>query len=90
VCDFRFINPQSGVDVADLEPKPSKLAQYMEDVKADIANTVEGTACQPILFIGSGLSRRYFSGPSWDELLARLAAMCPLIDKEYAYYKQTI
>lgn len=53
-----------------------------------MANTIEGTACQPILFVGSGLSRRYFSGPSWDELLARLAVMCPLIDKDYAYYQQ--
>ncbi|WP_200930139.1 SIR2 family protein [Methylobacterium sp. Leaf86] len=76
--------------MTDLEPKPTKLAQYAEDVKADIATTVEGTACQPILFIGSGLSRRYFSAPSWDELLSRLAAMCPLIDREYAYYKQTM
>ncbi len=46
--------------------------------------------CQPILFVGSGLSKRYFSGPSWDELLASLAKQCPLIDKEYAYYKQTL
>jgi len=46
--------------------------------------------CQPILFVGSGLSKRYFAGPSWDELLATLAKQCPLIDKDYAYYKQTL
>lgn len=79
-----------GAAVADTEAKPSKLAQYIEEAKADVAATVEGTACQPILFIGSGLSRRYFAGPSWDELLSSLAAMCPLIDKEFAYYKQTM
>jgi hypothetical protein len=44
----------------------------------------------PILFVGSGLTRRYFSGPSWDELLAHLAAQCPPIEREYGYYKQTL
>ncbi|MDX7953921.1 SIR2 family protein, partial [Lichenihabitans sp. Uapishka_5] len=76
--------------MTDQEAKPSRLARYIDDAKADIARTVESTACQPILFIGSGLSRRYFAGPSWDELLDRLADMCPLIDKEYAYFKQTM
>jgi hypothetical protein len=46
--------------------------------------------CQPILFIGTGLSRRYFAAPTWEELLAILADRCPLIDKDYAYYKQTL
>ena len=76
--------------MTDTASKPSKLAQYVDDVKADIAATVEGTACQPILFIGSGMSRRYFGAPSWDELLHKLSDACPLIDKDYAYYKQTL
>jgi hypothetical protein len=42
----------------------------------------------PILFIGSGLSRRYFLAPSWDGLLQQLASECPLIDKHYGYFKQ--
>jgi hypothetical protein len=40
--------------------------------------------------IGSGLSRRYFGAPSWEELLIQLANDCPAIDKEYGYYKQTL
>lgn len=66
-----------------------KYSQYQVDIAADIAAMVEMMGCQPILFIGSGLSKRYFAGPSWDDLLAHLAASCPLIQKEYAYYKQT-
>ncbi|MGJ0454366.1 MAG: SIR2 family protein [Methylocystis sp.] len=65
-----------------------KLDHYRVEVAEDIATCLQEKCCQPILFIGSGLSRRHFSGPSWDELLSHLAANCPLIEKEYAYYKQ--
>jgi hypothetical protein len=68
----------------------ARYPQYVKDVTADIANCVQTCACQPILFIGSGLSKRYFGGPSWDELLSYLAKNCPLIDKDYAYYKQSM
>lgn len=70
------------------EPKVARYEQYMTDVKADIGQCIEEMGCQPILFVGSGLSKRYFSGPSWDELLSYLAQSCPLIDKKYTYYKQ--
>jgi SIR2-like domain len=63
---------------------------YQGLVTSDIGACVSQMGCQPILFVGSGLSKRYFGGPSWDELLATLAKECPLIDKEYAYYKQTL
>lgn len=65
-------------------------SDYQLQIKADIAACLSKMSCQPILFAGSGLSRRYFSAPSWDELLAVLAKNCPLIDKDYAYYKQTL
>ncbi len=67
-----------------------KYPQYIKDVTDEIANCVQTSACQPILFIGSGLSKRYFGGPNWDELLAHLAKECPLIDKDYTYYKQSM
>ncbi|WP_048860441.1 SIR2 family protein, partial [Acidisphaera rubrifaciens] len=63
---------------------------YQTQVKVDISACLTKMGCQPILFAGSGLSRRYFSAPSWDELLTALAKNCPLIDKDYAYYKQTL
>jgi SIR2-like domain len=76
--------------MAPEKPAEAKYAQYIKDVIAEIANCVQTSACQPILFIGSGLSRRYFGGPSWDELLIHLAKTCPNIDKDYAYYKQSL
>ncbi|MES2714641.1 MAG: SIR2 family protein [Pseudomonadota bacterium] len=68
---------------------PMDYKQYQEEVKADIAKILADASCQPILFVGSGFTRRYAAGPSWEELLTLLAKSCPLIDKEFAYYKQT-
>ena len=53
-----------------------------------ISSTIRDYGCQPILFIGSGLSRRYIKGPSWNELLEYVIATCPRIDKALAYYQQ--
>ena len=66
----------------------ANLRNYRAIVVADIETCVSEMGCQLILFVGSGLSKRYISGPSWDELLAELAKRCSLIEKDYAYYKQ--
>ena len=65
-----------------------EFEEYQERVHEDIATCMDTMEVQPILFIGSGLSRRYFLAPSWDGLLQHLVGECPLIDKDYAYYKQ--
>lgn len=62
--------------------------QYQQEVISDIASVLAAASCQPILFIGSGFSRRYAGGPNWEELLRKLASACPVIDKDFAYYKQ--
>lgn len=62
--------------------------QYQEEIIADISSVLAEASCQPILFVGSGFTKRYADGPNWEELLKKLAQACPLIDKEFAYYKQ--
>ena len=62
--------------------------EYQEGIKEDVKSCLEETPVQPILLIGSGLSQRYFSGPSWDRLLSELVEQCPLVPRQYAYYKQ--
>ena len=62
-------------------------AKYIEDVTEDIKNCIGDMACQPILFVGSGFTKRYLNGPNWEELLKDLAARCPEI-RQFAYYKQ--
>jgi hypothetical protein len=68
---------------------PMDYKQYQDEVCADIAEVLASAKCQPILFVGSGFTKRYAGGPNWEELLTKLAAACPLIDKDFAYYKQT-
>lgn len=65
----------------------SEYNEYQEQIKEDIKNCIETMECLPILFIGSGLSKRYFNAPNWDELLSLMAQKNP-ISKPFAYYKQ--
>lgn len=62
---------------------------YKTQLSEDIAKQIERLRCQPVVFFGSGMSRRYFHAPNWEELLQELADNCPMIDKEYAYYAQS-
>jgi hypothetical protein len=67
---------------------PLDYKQYQAEITADIASVLAEASCQPILFVGSGFTKRYVRGPNWEELLRELSAACPLIDKDFAYYKQ--
>lgn len=62
---------------------------YMHHVEDDIEACLDSMGCQPILFVGSGFSRRYIHAPNWEELLIAMAELCPNITKNYAYYKQS-
>ncbi|HDK7176522.1 TPA: SIR2 family protein [Clostridium botulinum] len=66
----------------------SKYDIYKEVSINNITECLSNMECQPILFLGSGISRRYFNAPNWDELLKILAENCPSA-KKYGYYKQT-
>jgi hypothetical protein len=64
-------------------------SDYQDDVKSDIKECLNKMGCQPILFIGSGLSQRYIKAPTWNNLLDAMASKCPLIDKNVAYHRQS-
>jgi hypothetical protein len=63
---------------------------YQADVSKDIAACLESMNCQPILFIGAGLSIRYFGAPGWIQLLQHLAKECPNVERDFAYYWQSL
>lgn len=62
--------------------------EYKQEVVSDVESTVGGKPVQPIIFAGTGLSIRYFSAPSWDGLLEKMAERCPKLDHDYGYYRQ--
>jgi len=55
----------------------------MTDVCAALADHLRGQA-SPVLFVGSGLSRRYAAAENWEGLLRHFAAMTP---RPYDYYR---
>lgn len=68
---------------------PENYNDYQEHVIDDIETCIDSLGCQPILFVGSGFSKRYMNGPNWEELLENMVNICPNIDKSYPYYKQS-
>lgn len=66
----------------------NKYEGYKEVCINNINECIANMECQPILFLGSGISKRYFNAPNWDELLKILAESCPRA-KKHGYYKQT-
>jgi hypothetical protein len=47
----------AGIAMTSEKAAEDRYSQYVKDVTADIASCVQSSACQPILFIGSGLSK---------------------------------
>jgi SIR2-like domain len=64
-------------------------SQYRDSIEREVATCLSEKSSQPILFLGSGISRRYFNAPRWSELLAEMAHRCPLIVHDFAYYEQS-
>lgn len=62
--------------------------QYQSEMLEKIEQCKSNFMYQPILFIGSGFSKRYLGGPNWVELLQKMAEKCPNIKKDLAYYIQ--
>lgn len=63
-------------------------AEYIKSRTEAIQRCISELGCQPIIFVGAGLSKRYISGPSWIELLDTVARENPAVESDVAFYFQ--
>lgn len=63
-------------------------SEYIKQRTEAVRNCLAELGCQPILFAGAGLSRRYISGPSWIELLEAVAKLNPRVKDSIAFLYQ--
>lgn len=61
---------------------------YLEDSFQKLKLTLDDSGTRPILFIGTGISRRYLNAPNWEELLKLLIEQNPNIRHPIGYFKQ--
>lgn len=66
----------------------TEYEQYQSEMLEKIERCKTDFAYQPILFVGSGFSKRYLNGPNWIELLDIMARKCPNVRQTLPYYIQ--
>lgn len=57
---------------------------------AAIQELLKGTGTRPVLFLGSGITRRYLGAPSWTELLIAVAAKAGIVGDQYNFLAQKV
>ena len=63
-------------------------SNYIKQRTEAVRNCLAELGCQPIIFAGAGLSRRYINGPSWIELLEAIAKLNPRVKDSIAFLYQ--
>lgn len=53
-----------------------------------VRSTIDGMGCRPVLFVGSGLTKRYLGGPDWLTLLREVAKRAGVTDDHFNFLAQ--
>lgn len=63
-------------------------SDYIKERTESIKDCLSELGCQPIIFAGAGISRRYINGPSWIELLEAISKKNPRTKNSVPYLYQ--
>jgi len=66
----------------------SNYDAYISKSLSRLRTVLDDSGTRPILFVGSGLSRRYLGAPDWIGLLEQLIELNPTIKMPIGYYTQ--
>lgn len=66
----------------------SHYDSYLTNSIARINSILDDSGTRPILFIGSGISRRYIDTPDWENLLRKLIELNPNMNMPIGFYSQ--
>lgn len=68
----------------------AEIKAYQDKHCAAIQELLKGTGTRPVLFLGSGITRRYLGAPSWSELLISVAAKAGIVGDQYNFLAQKV
>src|SRR5690554_4885130 len=61
---------------------------YLNESLIRLQTVMDESVSRPILFVGTGISRRYINAPDWEQLLGLLIEANPIIRYPLGYYAQ--
>lgn len=67
---------------------PEEIEVYKTHNVTAINSLLADMGCRPVLFLGSGLTRRYLGGPSWFLLLEQIANLIGMEPARFAFLSQ--